>query len=109
MLMVLDDTPSRAVQKQIDELDSACKCLWCKKQCEKGSDEDGRSRGLCLKGEDGGCYWKYYGKRRSMNRTQKAQYDANLQKAGKLIVSRQGQRLGRAKTIFDEIADEVKS
>lgn len=108
MLLIMDSQPTKAVQKVVVEKDGNHICLNCDKQCKAGSEApDGRSRGLCL--GIGGCYHKYTGRRAKIQDPQKrAEYDARLQRIGKLLESKQGQRPD-TRSIFDDIAEEVKS
>jgi hypothetical protein len=108
MLLIMESEPKGALAKQVADKDAKNICLACDKQCKPGSRApDGRSRGLCL--GEGGCYHKYMGRRRKILDEQKqVEFDAKLQRRGKLLESKQGERPD-AKTVFDEVAEEVKS
>lgn len=111
MIFVIDSTPTRTVQKRVDELDSQHKCVACEKQCKPGSQApDGRRRGRCL-GEDG-CYHKYDLARSKLPEEKRPELDARLQKRGTLIASRQGQRFNQiepdpVRDELDEIIDQI--
>lgn len=81
-VMVMATEPKRTVRDEVYRRVDEGVCLQCDKPALPGK------RGLC-----GRHYWKWYGSRGGLTDQQKAEKDAKLIRDGKLLKSRQGQRL----------------